>query len=87
MIDLPHDISSDSYAGAVEQDIRQTMQNRYVIAFATKTAEDYGFSQEVFNPCGKINGAASEKGDRITGSMSYILIPWGKNQPGWMRLI
>jgi len=64
MIDLPHDISSDSYAGAVERDIRQTMQNRYAIAFAAKTAEDYGFSQEVFNPCGKINGAASEKGDQ-----------------------
>jgi glycine/D-amino acid oxidase-like deaminating enzyme len=40
------------------------MQNRYAIAFAAKTAEDYGFSQEVFNPCGKINGAASGKGDR-----------------------
>jgi len=87
MIDLPHDISSDSYAGAVERDIRQTMQNRYAIAFAAKTAEDYGFSQEVFNPCGKINGAASEKEIGITGSMSCILIPWGKNQPGWMRQI
>jgi len=26
MIDLPHDISTDSYAGAVQQDIRQTQK-------------------------------------------------------------
>ena len=64
MIDLPHDISTDSYAGAVEGDIRQTQKNRYAISFAAEAAEEYGFSQEVFNPCGKINAAASEKGDQ-----------------------
>ena len=64
MIDLPHDISTDSYAGAVQQDIRQTQKNRYAIAFAAEVAEDYGFSQEVFNPCGKINAAASASGDQ-----------------------
>ena len=53
MIDLPHDISTDSYAGAVQQDIRQTQKNRYAIAFAAEVAEDYSFSQEVFNPCAK----------------------------------
>ena len=39
MVDLPHDISSDSYAGTVEQDIRQTKKNRYAISFASDTAE------------------------------------------------
>ena len=64
MIDLPHDISTDSYAGAVEQDVLQTRKNRYAISFAAEVAEEYGFTQEVFNPCGKINAAASESGDR-----------------------
>ena len=64
MVDLPHDISKDSYAGSVEQDIRQTKKNRYAISFAREAAEEYGFSQEVFNPCGKINASASEKGDQ-----------------------
>ena len=64
MIDLPHDISTDSYAGAVERDVQQTRQNRYAIDFAAGAAEEYGFAQEVFNPCGKINAAASESGDQ-----------------------
>ena len=64
MIDLPHDISTDSYAGAVEQDVLQTRKNRYAIAFAAEAAEEFGFTQEVFNPCGKINAAATEKGDQ-----------------------
>ena len=63
MIDLPHDISTDSYAGAVEQDVLQTSKNRYAISFAAEAAEEYRFPQEVFNPCGKINAAASESGD------------------------
>ena len=53
MIDLPHDISTDSYAGAVEQDVLQTSKNRYTIPFAAEAAEEYRFPQEVFNPCGK----------------------------------
>jgi len=52
MIDLPHDISTDSYAGAVQQDIRQTQKSlRHCLA--AEVAEDYSFSQEVFNPCAK----------------------------------
>ena len=53
MIDLPHDISTDNYAGEVEQDVLQTSKNRYAISFAAEAAEEYRFPQEVFNPCGK----------------------------------
>ena len=63
MIDLPHDISTDNYVGAVERDVLQTQKNRYALSFAAEAAEEYGFSKEVFNPCGKINAAASESGD------------------------
>ena len=42
MVDLPHDISKDSYAGSVEQDICQTKKNRYALSFAAEAAEEYG---------------------------------------------
>ena len=64
MIDLPDDISTDSYAGAMDQDVLQTCKNRYAISFAAEAAEEYRFQQEVFNLCGKINAAASESGDQ-----------------------
>ncbi|MCT4654270.1 MAG: FAD-binding oxidoreductase [Cohaesibacter sp.] len=63
MIDLPHDLSSDNYSGeGSEKDNLQTELNREAIRFAAQAAEDYGISSEVFDPCGKINGAATEKG-------------------------
>ena len=64
MIYLPHDISTDSYVGAVERDIKETRKNRYALSFAEETAKEYGFTKEVFNPCGKINAAASNSGEK-----------------------
>ena len=62
MIDLPHDLQSDDYAGALEADRRQTRANRYAIDFAEDMAAEAGLSEEAFNRCGKINGAATDKG-------------------------
>ncbi|MEM7342736.1 MAG: FAD-binding oxidoreductase [Chloroflexota bacterium] len=62
MIDLPHDISAESYTSAIEHDMRQTRMNRFAIDFAAEAAEEYGFSKETFDPRGKINVAAGEKG-------------------------
>lgn len=62
MIDLPHDLQSDDYAGALEADRRQTRANRYAIDFAQAMAEEAGLSDEAFDRCGKINGAATDKG-------------------------
>ena len=64
MIDLPHDISSDNYAGATEQDLKQTEMNRSALDFAQSTAQEYGFTKEVFDTCGKIYAAATPKGDK-----------------------
>jgi glycine/D-amino acid oxidase-like deaminating enzyme len=64
MIDLPHDLSSDSYSGAAEADRAETALNRSAIAFAADAAQQYGLSKDVFNPCGKINAAATPSGDR-----------------------
>ncbi|MEM7241493.1 MAG: FAD-binding oxidoreductase [Pseudomonadota bacterium] len=64
MIDLPHNLSSSNYAGGLERDQQQTRMNRHAIRFAAEAADDYKLTAEAFDPCGKINAAASEKGDQ-----------------------
>lgn len=62
MIDLPHDLASEDYGGALERDIAQTRLNRAAIAFAAEMATEYGLSEEAFVLSGKTNAAASAKG-------------------------
>ena len=65
MIDLPHDLASEDYAGAgMEADREQTRRNRLAIGFAGEAAKEYGMAAEAYNPAGKINGAASERGEQ-----------------------
>ncbi|MEO1329668.1 MAG: FAD-binding oxidoreductase [Pseudomonadota bacterium] len=64
MIDLPHKLSSEDYAGAAEADRRETAQNRAAIAFAAEAVEEYGLPEEAFAQSGKINAAATTAGDR-----------------------
>lgn len=63
MIDLPHDLASESYAGAIEKDRATTAQNRAAIEFATQAAQDYAMPEEALRRSGKINAAASQSGD------------------------
>lgn len=62
MIDLPHDLTSDDYGGALDADLAQTEDNRCGIAHARAMAEEYALSAEAFAPSGKINAAATPKG-------------------------
>lgn len=62
MIDLPHDLTSEDYGGDVERDRAQITANRHAMDLARRMASDYGLAGEVFDPCGKINGAATAKG-------------------------
>ncbi len=64
MIDLPHNLASDDYAGALEADRRQTTMNRTAIRFALDAAQDYAFPPETVVQSGKINAAATDKGTR-----------------------
>ncbi|MGB7317642.1 MAG: FAD-binding oxidoreductase [Planktotalea sp.] len=64
MIDLPHDLSSSDYGGALEKDVILTADNRHAIEFAAAMAKDFGLGHDVFARSGKINGAATAKGDR-----------------------
>lgn len=62
MIDLPHDLTSDDYGGALDADLAQTQDNRRGIRHAHEMAQEYNLSEEAFVMSGKINGAATAKG-------------------------
>jgi glycine/D-amino acid oxidase-like deaminating enzyme len=61
MIDLPHELQSDSYAGGLDSDRKQIAMNRTAIAFAREAAEEYGLAA-YFDVCGKYHGAADARG-------------------------
>ncbi|MEO1471540.1 MAG: FAD-binding oxidoreductase [Pseudomonadota bacterium] len=62
MIDLPHKLQSETYAGQAEADRRQTRLNRAAIAFAAEAAAEYGLDDEAFLRPGKVNAAATARG-------------------------
>lgn len=64
MIDLPHALASGSYEGDDSSDQRSIRMNRAAIAFAGDIARTNDFPAEAFDPCGKINAAASAVGSR-----------------------
>ena len=64
MIDLPHALTSGNYAGDQAEDQRQIRLNRSAIAFAADLAHTHNFDSETFDPCGKINAAATDSGIR-----------------------
>ncbi|MEH6519577.1 NAD(P)/FAD-dependent oxidoreductase [Sulfitobacter sp.] len=64
MIDLPHDLASSDYGGGLAEDKALTDENRHAINFAADMAADFGLGRDAFNQCGKINAAATLKGDQ-----------------------
>ncbi|MEM6578159.1 MAG: FAD-binding oxidoreductase [Pseudomonadota bacterium] len=64
MIDLPHDLASEGYSGAVNTDRAQTLANRAAIDFAADMAASYDLPPEAFARTGKVNAAATDKGHR-----------------------
>ena len=58
LIDLPHELTSEDYAGAGD-DKAIIALNRQAQAFAREAVEDYGIDPAYFEPAGKVNGAAS----------------------------
>jgi len=73
MIDLPHDLASDGYQGAAESDRQQIRLNRAAIAFAAEAADDLGMPEEALAQIGKVNAAASAKGDTHLGAYARHL--------------
>ncbi|MEX0339067.1 MAG: NAD(P)/FAD-dependent oxidoreductase [Arenibacterium sp.] len=77
MIDLPHDLQSEDYAG--DGDDRQTIAlNREAIAFARSAVEDFGIDRNFFDPVGKINGAVSEAAQRHNETYARHLAALGE---------
>ncbi|MCV6590103.1 MAG: FAD-binding oxidoreductase [Marinobacterium sp.] len=62
MIDLPHELNSESYAGSQERDRQQIYLNRAAIDFAGDMAEDFAMDTRIYDRCGKMTGAGSDKG-------------------------
>ena len=78
MIDLPHDLTSADYGGGLDADLDQTEDNRLGIAHASKMATEYLLSDEAFLLSGKINGAATAKGQAHNENFAKHLTTMGE---------
>lgn len=79
MIDLPHELTSENYAGSNDSHDRDIIRlNRLAIEFAREAVLDYGIDADFFDPVGKINGAASELSDRQNRSYAEHLDKLGE---------
>ena len=77
MIDLPHELQSDDYAGGGD-DRAAIARNRHAIAFARDAVAEYGIDPHFFDPAVKVNGAASEGADRLNSSYARHLSAMGE---------
>ncbi|MDG1472958.1 MAG: FAD-binding oxidoreductase [Ascidiaceihabitans sp.] len=82
MIDLPHDLASDDYAGAGDDQLL-TRLNRQAIAFGAEAAETFGIAPAYFDKSGKVNGAASAAGDAHNRSYESHLRTLGETS-AWL---
>ncbi|MFC6340122.1 FAD-dependent oxidoreductase [Pseudomonas sp. CCM 7891] len=74
MIDVPHSLSSGEYSVASESATAlEITQNRFAIAFAQAAAWEYGMSASTFDPSGKINAAATERGVKLNANYAKSL--------------
>lgn len=74
MIDLPHNLAAGAYSpGDAAQSRQEIAENRYAIAFAKSAADEYGMRRNVFDPCGKINAAATARGARLNQEFARSL--------------
>ncbi|MGI9391621.1 MAG: NAD(P)/FAD-dependent oxidoreductase [Boseongicola sp.] len=62
MIDLPHELTSNDYAGSGD-DRKLISFNRQAQAFAAGAVEDYEIRPDFFDACGRVNGAAGPAAD------------------------
>ncbi|MGB2064023.1 NAD(P)/FAD-dependent oxidoreductase [Marinomonas gallaica] len=69
MIDLPHELNSDSYAGSNDRDLNSILLNRHAIDFAEQTAMEYDMPKAVFSRSCKVTGASTQQG--IQHILSY----------------
>lgn len=74
MIDVPHNLSAGEYSsGDADGAMLEMAQNRLAIAFAKEAAAEFGMPSATFDPCGKINAAATERGLRLNDDFARSL--------------
>jgi glycine/D-amino acid oxidase-like deaminating enzyme len=79
MIDVPHTLSSGEYSvGDADSTKLEIAQNRAAIAFAADAATEYSMSRETFDPCGKTNAAATERGVTLNRNFRSSLAEIGE---------
>jgi glycine/D-amino acid oxidase-like deaminating enzyme len=77
MIDLPHELTSEDYAGAGD-DRAMIDLNRQAIGFAGAAVDDYGIDRNFFDRAGKVNGAASDAAQAHNRSYAAHLASLGE---------
>ena len=77
MIDLPHELTSEDYAGAGD-DRAVIALNRMAQDFGRDAVAEYGIDPAFFDPAGKVNGAASESAHAHNESYATHLASLGE---------
>ncbi|AXI45919.1 FAD-dependent oxidoreductase [Sulfitobacter sp. SK012] len=77
MIDLPHDLASDDYAGTGD-DRAMIALNRAAIRFARSAVAEYQIDPAYADPVGKVNGAAGAAGEAHNRSYGAHLAQLGE---------
>ena len=77
MIDLPHELTSEDYAGAGDDRVMIAL-NRQAIDFGRQAVAEYGIKADYFDECGKVNGAATAGGDHHNESYAKHLAGLGE---------
>lgn len=77
MIDLPHDLQSEDYAGAGD-DRAMIALNRHAISFAGEAVADYGIDPNFFDRAGKVNGAVGAAAEAHNRSFAEHLTTLGE---------
>ncbi|WP_306127813.1 FAD-binding oxidoreductase [Roseovarius sp. MMSF_3350] len=78
MIDLPHDLQSDDYAGEGDDRVMIDL-NRHAIRFAGEAVEEYGIDRNFFDRAGKVNGAVSAAAEAHNASYESHLRTLGES--------
>lgn len=80
IIDLPHEVSSESYGSDSANKARnEIMMNRTAIALARGMAEEQGWGPDIFDPCGKYSIAMSDAGDHHLSDYARQLVSFGED--------
>ena len=73
MIDLPHELSGDGYAGNADGDRLQINLNRHAQGFAKACAVEYEMPAEAVSQIGRMNGAVNARGEAHNDSYAAKL--------------